>query len=88
MKWKSVLLSLVVLWLVQAQQSSLRTSEYANIVSDLDEVSVLGECKISTEITREWPLSWAVSSAEITVKNKKHLLATTTSKFNSLSSKR
>ncbi|WP_024610898.1 MULTISPECIES: hypothetical protein [unclassified Pseudoalteromonas] len=82
MKWKSVLLSLVVLWLVQAQQSSLRTSEYANIVSDLDEVSVLGECEISTEITREWPLSWAVSSAEITVKNKKHLLATTTSKFN------
>ena len=82
MKWKSVLLSLVVLWLVQAQQSSLRTSEYAKIVSDLDEASVLGECEISTEITREWPLSWAVSSAEIIVKNKKHLLATTTSKFN------
>ncbi|MDN3474785.1 hypothetical protein [Pseudoalteromonas sp. APC 3355] len=57
MKWKSVLLSLAVLWLIQAQQSSLRTSEYANIISDLDKVSVLGECEISTEITREWPLS-------------------------------
>ncbi|MBH0055399.1 hypothetical protein I6F65_00320 [Pseudoalteromonas sp. SWXJZ94C] len=81
MTWKTVLLSLVVLWFIPAQQSSLRTSEYANIVSDLDEVTVLGECEISTKITREWPYSWAISSAEITVKNKNTLLTATTSKF-------
>ena len=82
MKWKSVLLSLAVLWLIQAQQSSLRTSEYANIISDLDKVNSLGECEVSTEIAREWPLSWAISGAEITVKNKNTLLTATTSKFN------
>jgi hypothetical protein len=62
-KWIPIVILFV--WLSQAGSSSLKNIEYAEIISELSRTSELGECKISVDITRSWPLSWTARSASI-----------------------
>ena len=79
-KWIPIVILFV--WFSQASSSSLKNIEYGEIVSGLSRTSELGECKISVDITRSWPLSWTARSASINVKSQDMALTSFTSKFN------
>ena len=79
-KWIPIVI--LFIWLSQAGSSSLKNTEYADIVSGLSRTSELGECKVSVDITRSWPFSWTARSAKINVKSQDMILTSFTSKFN------
>ncbi|MDN3653011.1 hypothetical protein QWY77_09595 [Thalassotalea ponticola] len=78
-KWIPIII--IVIWFSQASSASLKNMEYDGIVSSMVDSPIVGSCQLVVKTTRQWPLSWSIRKAEITLTKNDISLSSTTSKY-------
>ncbi|MCL1038240.1 hypothetical protein L2750_13915 [Shewanella submarina] len=78
-KWIPMLI--ILMWFSQAASTSLKNMEYDGIVSSMVDSPIVGSCHLVVQTTRQWPFSWTIRKAVISLTKNDISLSSTTSKY-------